>query len=159
MIDIKRLHLWEDIFILVDVTTDTKKRIEPVEISNDGTRAKTVIIKADIRYSYSINSIVHANDNVLVDGENIFEFIELLNAYVSSQLEYIDYKITNARGGLLAKLISEKLFDESGHQHKTISLLLQANEKIYYLKKYDCRIIVSKFNKINSRCLPYGFEG
>lgn len=111
MIDIKRLHLWEDIFILVNVITDTRKRIEPVEIANDGTRAKTVIIKADIRYTYSINSIVHANDNVLVDGENIFEFIELLNAYVSSQLEYIDYKITNASGGLLGKLISEKLFD------------------------------------------------
>jgi len=90
-----------------------------------------------------------AGDIKMTNETQIYNFVELLSAFVSNQLhtdkEYqLDYKgIRGSKGGYIAKIVTQD------NQH---FLRLEVDEKKYYFEKYECRIITKVINKILSKC-------
>ncbi|MGK0255688.1 MAG: hypothetical protein ACI81I_000294 [Arcobacteraceae bacterium] len=89
-----------------------------------------------------------SNINVAHESQ-IYNFVELLSAFVSNQLhsnkEYqLDYKgISGSKGGYVAKIVSQ--------QNQKFLQVVVDNKK-YYFEKYECRIITKILNKILSKC-------
>ncbi len=88
-------------------------------------------------------------DSKITDGTQIYNFVELLSAFISNQLfvdkEYkLKYKDLNeSKGGYTAKIVSQQ------DQH---FLRVIVNDKKYFFEKYECRIITKILNKILSKC-------
>jgi len=104
---------------------------------------------------------VKDNDNKLdfdtiVYEKNLLEFIELLNCFVSNMLEfdktyYVFYPKENK--GYSAKIVQKKV-QKREKEKIEYSLLVVSNEskKKIFLNKYDCKVIVSTFRSIYSKC-------
>lgn len=151
------INLWSDIFIDINQHTEIKKRIEPVEIHQGSSRAKIARIVEEEHHTYSINRIITHEDLLIVSGMHVHELIDLLNTYIAGQLEHIIYSQYDEHGNGFTAKLAERSIERENKPFKEHSLNLNVSDRSYFLKKYDCRIIVSKFNKIYSKCLPYGF--
>ncbi len=85
----------------------------------------------------------------MTNETQIYNFVELLSAFVSNQLhtdkEYqLDYKdARESKGGYTAKIVSQQ------DQH---FLRVIVNDKKYFFEKYECRIVTKILNKILSKC-------
>lgn len=91
--------------------------------------------------TFSFHQLQNADLRPIVMGIEIYNFIELLNAYISNQL-HIGKTYKNR--GYSLKLVTKK---------KVVFLLFEFAQKKYYLEKYDARVISKKINKILSRCI------
>jgi hypothetical protein len=90
-----------------------------------------------------------AGDFKMTNETQIYNFVELLSAFVSNQLfidkEYqLDYRgIRGSNGGYISKIVTQ----DKHHYLKVI-----VDEKKYYFEKYECKIITRILNKILSKC-------
>jgi len=78
---------------------------------------------------------------------NFADFIELLNCFVSNLLDTEkEYSIRYKDGfGYVSRMVSKQ-------GKYSLSITSISSGKQLFLSKYDCKVIVSNFNKIYSRC-------
>jgi hypothetical protein len=96
---------------------------------------------------------IHTKAGSLVCFANeINEFLELLGAFISNQLnigKHYGFKYKNG-GGFYGKVV----FKEKTADKKISYLGLQIAEKEnYILEKYDCRVIIANAKQILSKCI------
>jgi hypothetical protein len=90
-----------------------------------------------------------AGDVKIAHETQIYNFVELLSAFISNQLQVNkEYKLIyrdlkESQGGYAAKVVSK---DEVHYLRVIIG------KKEYYFEKYECRIITRILNKILSKC-------
>jgi len=96
-----------------------------------------------------IFTTLNVGDINIAHETQIYNFVELLSAFVSNQLhvdkEYqLDYKgVKSSKGGYIAKMVSKQ------KQH---FLRIEVDDKKYYFEKYECRVITKIISKILSKC-------
>ena len=90
--------------------------------------------------TFTFHQLQNTDSRPIIMELDIYNFIELLNSFVSNQL--ITGKVYKHRSYTF-KLVSHK---------KVVSLLFEFSDKKYYLEKFDARVFSQKLNKILSRC-------
>ena len=120
-----RLHGFIDIFLIVDI-----KETE---------RQKKFVARRIIYNSKEENLIVYEAD--------FMDFIELLNCFTNNLLDVArKYELSYKNGGgYVAKIVSK-------NKEKYLRIITVQYKKEIFLSKYDCKVIISNFNKIYSKC-------
>ena len=85
--------------------------------------------------------------DLFVYEDDFADFIELLNCFVSNLLDTEkEYSIRYKDGfGYVSRMVSKQ-----GKYSLSITSISSGEQ--LFLSKYDCKVIVSNFNKIYSRC-------
>lgn len=85
--------------------------------------------------------------DLFVYEDDFADFIELLNCFVSNLLDTEkEYSIRYKDGfGYVSRMVSKQ-------GKYSLSITSISSAKQLFLSKYDCKVIVSNFNKIYSRC-------
>lgn len=138
-----KVELTRDFYAIIDVNTESKNRNNPLEVKN-GKITKSELIE-EYKSTYYFQRIESVNGGIVVHAKHLPEFIELLNCFVSSQLNIkktYDFKYTNG-GGFYAKVTQK-----NGENF----LALQVDEDTKFLDKHSCRVLSSKLSKIMAKC-------
>ena len=90
--------------------------------------------------TFAFNQLQNNQGHIIAMELDVFNFTELLNAFISNQLISGN---TYENRGFTAKLVTKK---------KVVSILIETFQKKYYLEKYEARVISKKINKILSKC-------
>jgi hypothetical protein len=145
------LHGFIDIFMEIDVYVSTRKRTEPIKIDVDTGRMRKARLVIDETKKFVAKEI-RIEDDLIVYEANFMDFIELLNCFTSNLLEVDrEYELTYKKfGGYIAKIVSKE-------KEKYLGIITAESKKEIFLSKYDCKVIVSNFNKIYSKCIRSEF--
>jgi hypothetical protein len=138
-----KIELTNDLYAVIDATTEIKNRNNPLQVKNGRiTESKLVEEYKSIYYFQHIET----NDGVIVvHTKHLPEFIELLNCFVSNQLNVKKrYGFKHKNGGDFYATIKQD-------QGEIFLLLSIENEEIF-LDKYSCKVLSSKLSKIMAKC-------
>lgn len=130
----------------------TKKIARPQTIQN----GKSINYAWEEEYSvkYHLRGILTASGEKVVGKRYVVDFIEFLNGYVSKILEPDrEYNYPIADYGFIIQIASA-----TAKQSEALKLTIIKTEEVIYLKKIDCKMIVSKFHRAYSKCVDLGFE-
>lgn len=97
---------------------------------------------------------IYTNKGIIVGSRYTVDLIELLNGYVSKILEQeheYEYEMQSDNGFTI------KISPATTKQSEALKLTILKTNEIIYLKKIDCKIIVSKFYRAYSKCVDIGF--
>jgi len=95
--------------------------------------------------TYTFGSL-KIDERVIAKGsQQGFEFVELLNSFVTNQLISKKlYEFGTNEEGYMAKVVSQK-----GNKY----LMIDTKKQKYYYEKLECKIIVKMLNKTLLRCM------
>ena len=151
------LHPYHDIAIIINVETVYRNRTQPTSLENNKKISKMELL-TDERNTYIGHSIT-INNELICHEIHFMYFIETLNCFTSKLLDtdliyQIKYKDENT--GYIAR-ITQKEKEDSKNNTKKVEYYLKiesAQGAYIYLTKYDCKVIINKFNKLYSKCFP-----
>ncbi len=132
------MKLNDDFYIEIGIHTENRWRT-----IKDEYRRKD-IEEYEVKKFYPI--AIWTKSNELVCNADMYEFLELLGAFVSNQLNpQKEYKFTyEDGGGFIGRVVKRK---------NTICLAIKvSNEENFILEKYDCRVIIANAKQILSKC-------
>ena len=92
-------------------------------------------------------AIYTKNNNLVCYTNEINEFLELLGAFISNQLntqKTYGFNYKNNTGGFYGKIIKKQNFIYLG--------IKIANIENYILEKYDCRVVIANAKQILNKC-------
>jgi len=134
-----KLKLNDDFFIEIGEHTETRWRT----IKNKYGHRE--LEEYEEKKFYPI-AIYTKSDNLVCYASEINEFLELLGAFISNQLnsqKVYGFSYKNG-GGFYGKIVKRK---------DSICLAVKINKKeSFILEKYDCRIIIANAKQILSKC-------
>jgi len=140
------MKLHDNFFLKLGVHQETKFRIAKNQYGSKN-------LEEYKDYKYYPLSIIDKNENIVCYAKELNEFLELLGAFVSNQLN--PEKVYGFRykesGGFYGKVV---------RKDKIHYLKIEVEDNSYYLEKYDCRVIIANAKQILSKCtfqefLPY----
>ena len=132
------IKLHNNFFIKIGVYTEIKYRMEKIKHS------KELVAYKDNKYYPDM--IIDKNENIVCHAKEINEFLELLGAFVANQLDTektygFSYKND---GGFYGKVVRKN--------RKSYLKIEIIDSALYYLEKYDCRVINANARQILSKC-------
>lgn len=137
-----KIPLNKDFYAVIEKIFSSKKRTVPQTMKGD----KVIYsIDDEIHISYVFHSVQTISGQIVLLETLIHEFVELLHSFVGSQLTMNKtYSIADEQGnGFKASVKSE---------NHIINLKVDVDDEVFYLDKYQCRVISSKLSKIYSKC-------
>lgn len=137
------VELTNDFFAIIDVETEFKNRNNPLQVKNGKITESNLV--EDKKYTYFFKRIETNDEQMVVHAKHLPEFIELLNCFVSSQLNIkkkYGFKYKNGGG------FDAKITQDDGEKF----LAIQIEDNTVYLDKYSCRVLSSKLSKIMAKC-------
>lgn len=138
-----KVELNKDFFAIINVVSESKNRNNPLQVQNGRITESKLVEEYKSTYYFQY---VETNDGVIVvHAKHLPEFIELLNCFVSNQLNVkkrYGFKYKNG-GGFYATI--------KQNQGEIFLLLSLENEEIF-LDKYSCKVLSSKLSKIAAKC-------
>lgn len=138
-----KVELTRDFVAIIDINTESKNRNNPLKVQS-GKITNSELIE-EYKYTYHFQRIETMDGVIVVYAKHLPEFVELLNCFVSSQLNIkkkYGFKYING-GGFYAKITQE-----DGEKF----LAIQINEDTKFLDKYSCRVLSSKLSKMFAKC-------
>jgi len=141
------LHPHHKISMVIHKITEYRNRTEPTSLEQNRKVSKMELL-TDAKNTYYGDSII-LNGELLCYESHFISLIEILNCFTSKLLDTeLTYKIEYAKlkAGYSAKIRSKK----SEHY---LHLVAKEGSEVY-LTKYDCKVIVNKFNKLYAKCFP-----
>lgn len=134
------MKLHKNFLLGVGMHIETKYRMEKTEYGN-----KDLVAYEDRKYYPQM--IVDKNEMIVCDVAEINNFLELLGAFVANQLDTdrvygVSYE--DGLGGFLGKVVRK-----DGKNYLRVEVI---DSDIYYLEKYDCRVITANAKQILSKC-------
>jgi hypothetical protein len=142
-----KLHSKYELYLIVNVYTIEKRRVEPVEMRYNKIEKSELVTD---KIKTFVATRIENNDDIVVYEQDFFTFIELLNCFTSNLLEIDkDYDLLYQNGnGYEARIVQKD---------RVKFLELNVKRDYLYLSKYDCKVIISNFKKIYSKCLRQEF--
>ena len=142
---IKKIHLYKNIYFEIEIEEEIITKTMPLNLESNRRRVDKLELVREIKRTYFGVDLKYKDQSLT--ETNFAIFIELLNAFISNQLDHKKvYELPFFRAKVAFK-------DKFAYLEITVE-----NEKIY-LEKYECRIITSKFNKLYSKCQPIELIG
>lgn len=132
------MKLNDSFFLSVGIYTEVKYRMEKTRYGKE--------LVAYEENKFYPDMIMDKNHNILCFAKEINEFLELLGAFVANQLDAEkEYGFRYEKGGgFLGKVVRK--------DGKHYLRLKASSTDIYYLEKYDCRVINANAKQILSKC-------
>lgn len=138
-----KVELNKDFFAIINIKSESRNRNNPLQVKNGRITESELVEEYKSTYYFRY---VETNDGVIVVyAKHLPEFIELLNCFVSSQLNIkkkYGFKYTNG-GGFYAKVTQK-----DGENFLAINI----KDEIIFLDKYSCRVLSSKLSKMMAKC-------
>ena len=132
----KKMKLNDDFYIEIGIHTENRWRT--IKDSFD----RKDLEEYEVKKFYPI--AIWTKSNELVCNADMYEFLELLGAFVSNQLNpQKEYKFTYEDGGFSGRVSKRK---------DIMCLVIKVNEENFILEKFECRVIVTKIKQILSKC-------
>lgn len=138
-----KVQLTNDFYAVIEVDTDIKNRNNPLQVKY-GKITESELVQ-EIKSTYYFQRIETNDATMVVQAKHLPEFIELLNCFISNQLnvkKQYGFKYTNG-GGFYANIKQDK---------GEIFLLLSIDDEEIFLDKYSCKVLSSKLSKIMAKC-------
>lgn len=133
----------------------TKKQIARPTAIKSG-RATDYKWEEEMSVKYSLRGIYTIDGHMVVHARYTVDLIELINGYVSKILEKDSEYPYVFRGGEFGFKVA--IAPETKQQSEALKLTILSTGEVIYLKKIDCKMIVSKFHRAYSKCVDLGFE-
>jgi len=141
----KKIYLYKNIYFEVKIEEEIITKTMPLDLEPNQRRIDKLELVRESKRTYFGTDLKYKDKSLTETDFAIF--IELLNAFISNQL---DHKKVYELPFFRAKVVFKDKF--------AYLAIAVENEKIY-LEKYECRIIVNKFNKLYSKCQPIELMG
>lgn len=138
-----KVELNKDFFAIINVESESKNRNNPLQVKN-GRITESKLVE-EYKSTYYFQHIETNNKITLVHAKHLPEFIELLNCFVSNQLNIKNkygFKYTKG-GGFYANITQD-----DGEKFLAFSI----EDQIIHLDKYSCRVLSSRLSKIVAKC-------
>jgi len=138
-----KVELNKDFFAIINIESESKNRNNPLQVKNGRITESKLVEEYKSTYYFQY---IETNDGILVvHAKRLPEFIELLNCFVSNQLNVKkSYGIKYNNGGGFSATIKQTQGE--------FFLLLSINDEEIFLDKYSCKVLSSKLSKIAAKC-------
>ena len=142
---IKNIYLYKNIYFEIKIDEEIITKTMPIDLEPNERKVNKLKLVEEVKRTYFGIDLKYKDQSLTKTDFAIF--IELLNAFISNQLDHKKiYELPFFRAKVVFK-------------NKFAYLAIAIGNETIYLEKYECRIIVNKFNKLYSKCQPIELIG